>query len=130
MHRDRMPLLSFQLFSNLRLSFATLFPRLTTVGENLGIAAFVLSLLALIINLAILLWLTAQRPGDTLTISNTAAKGKEHHRAFPCGLLSKSSVDDFCVLVFLKVSPNMKSLQSKSLQGKNIHLCPLCWFAI
>ncbi|KAM7375995.1 hypothetical protein PAMP_005748 [Pampus punctatissimus] len=47
----------------------------TTVGENLGIAAFVLSLLALIINFAIVFWLGWQKCSNTLTTSNTAAKG-------------------------------------------------------
>ncbi|XP_032356967.1 uncharacterized protein LOC116670504 [Etheostoma spectabile] len=45
-----------------------------TVGEQLGIAAFVLSLLALSINFAILFWLGWQRVGATPTIK-TAAKG-------------------------------------------------------
>lgn len=54
-----------------------LFPQFTTGGENLGIAAFVFSLLALTINVAILFWLACQKFGVTLPISNTA-KGKGH----------------------------------------------------
>ncbi|XP_069563210.1 uncharacterized protein [Brachyistius frenatus] len=47
-----------------------------TVGENLGIAAFVLSLLALIISLTVL-GLGWQRLGDRLTVSDTTVKGPE-----------------------------------------------------
>ncbi|KAM3594850.1 uncharacterized protein V6R79_014945 [Siganus canaliculatus] len=46
-----------------------------TAAVNLGIAAFVLSLLALILNFAILYRLIWQRPGNTPTTSNTAEKG-------------------------------------------------------
>lgn len=58
---------------------SVLFPKLKIVGENLGTAAFALSLLALIINLTILCWLCWKTLVDTLT--NTAATGKEHRRA-------------------------------------------------
>lgn len=58
------------------------FLQLQIVGEKLGIAALILSLLALIINLAILFWLSWQRFSGMLTASNTAAKGKGHKRAF------------------------------------------------
>nr|XP_020503654.1 uncharacterized protein LOC109994587 [Labrus bergylta] len=45
-----------------------------TVGESLGIAAFALTLLALIINLAVLSWMGWKRFGDKLSPSITAAK--------------------------------------------------------
>ncbi|XP_060918860.1 uncharacterized protein LOC132993185 [Labrus mixtus] len=45
-----------------------------TVGENLGIAAFALTLLTLIINLAVLSWMGWKRFGDKLSTSITAAK--------------------------------------------------------
>lgn len=61
---------------------SVLFFRLQIVGENLGIAAIVLSLMALIINFGILFWLGWQRFGDTLTTSDTAAKGKGHKTVF------------------------------------------------
>ncbi|XP_031166062.1 uncharacterized protein LOC116057642 [Sander lucioperca] len=63
-----------------------------TVGECLGIAAFVLSLLALSINLAILFWLGWQRLGTTLTI-NTAAKGFPGPEKSPKGGLPQTESD-------------------------------------
>ncbi|XP_039642631.1 uncharacterized protein LOC120549649 isoform X2 [Perca fluviatilis] len=63
-----------------------------TVGEYLGIAAFVLSLLALSINFAILFWLGWQRFGATLTI-NTAAKGFPGPEKSPKGGLPQTESD-------------------------------------
>ncbi|TDG98969.1 hypothetical protein EPR50_G00205710 [Perca flavescens] len=63
-----------------------------TVGESLGIAAFVLSLLALSINFAILFWLGWQRFGATLTI-NTAAKGFPGPEKSPKGGLPPTESD-------------------------------------
>ncbi|XP_078133639.1 uncharacterized protein LOC144535194 [Sander vitreus] len=62
------------------------------VGEHLGIAAFVLSLLALSINLAILFWLGWQRFGTTLNI-NTAAKGFPGPEKSPKGDLPQTESD-------------------------------------
>ncbi|CAK6971496.1 uncharacterized protein LOC118337591 [Scomber scombrus] len=45
-----------------------------TVGEKLGIAAFVISLLSFIINFAVMSWLGWQRFSDKLSTSNTPAK--------------------------------------------------------
>ncbi|XP_038585130.1 uncharacterized protein LOC119910542 [Micropterus salmoides] len=65
-----------------------------TAGENLGIAAFTISLLALIINLAILFWLCWQRLGDPLvTTSSTAAKGIPGPENLPKGGLPQADSD-------------------------------------
>nr|XP_020446627.1 uncharacterized protein LOC109955126 [Monopterus albus] len=61
-----------------------------TVGENLGITAFVLSLLALIINIAILFWLGWQRFGHILINSSTAAKGFPGPENSPTGGLPQT----------------------------------------
>ncbi|XP_051241889.1 uncharacterized protein LOC127355252 [Dicentrarchus labrax] len=63
-----------------------------TVGEKIGIIAFVLSLLALIITLALLSWMGWQRLGHTLTISNTVAKGPGPEKS-PKGALPKTDSD-------------------------------------
>lgn len=57
---------------------------------------------ALILSLAVFVWLKLQRPSETLTTSNTAAEGREHLRGFPFRLLSICSVDDLCAICFLK----------------------------
>lgn len=80
-------------------------PWLPSASENLGIAAFIFVLLALILNLAVFVWLRLQRPSETVTTSNTAAEGREHLRGFPFGLLSICSVDDLCVPCFPKGFP-------------------------
>nr|XP_046269638.1 uncharacterized protein LOC124072336 [Scatophagus argus] len=64
-----------------------------TVGEKLGTAAFILSILALIINLAIVFWLGWKRPGDPLTTSNTVAKGFPTPEKSPKGDLPKIDND-------------------------------------
>ncbi|TNN60994.1 hypothetical protein EYF80_028772 [Liparis tanakae] len=51
----------------------------TTVSEYLGIAAFVLSLLALVIISAHLFWLSYRRLDATLTTPNVAAQGEVCH---------------------------------------------------
>ncbi|XP_034714885.1 uncharacterized protein LOC117936165 [Etheostoma cragini] len=63
-----------------------------TVGEQLGIAAFVLSLLALSINFAVLFWLGWQRVGATSTI-NIPAKGFPGPEKSPKGGLPQIESD-------------------------------------
>ncbi|XP_054469930.1 uncharacterized protein LOC129103466 [Anoplopoma fimbria] len=65
----------------------------TTVGEYLGIAAFVISLLALIINFAILFWLGWHRLGAASTTSNIAAKGFPGPEKSPKGGLPHTESD-------------------------------------
>lgn len=81
---------------------SVLFPQLTIVGEKIGIAALVLSLLALIVALTILCLLVWQRFGDTRATCNTAAKGKEQHFF---NFFAQIFCDSFSFLGFLKASP-------------------------
>ncbi|KAM8736583.1 uncharacterized protein AB9X84_021956 [Acanthopagrus schlegelii] len=57
-----------------------------TVGENLGIAAFVLSFLALIIDFLILFWLGWKRLADPQPTSTTVAKGLPGPEKSPKGV--------------------------------------------
>ncbi|XP_074516985.1 uncharacterized protein LOC141783525 [Sebastes fasciatus] len=87
-----------------------------TVGENLGIAAFALSLLALIINIAILVWLGWQR----LTTSNTAAEGFPAPEKSPKGGLPQTESDGGMYMNYTNTSPSYSDLDP-SMKEDNVY---------
>ncbi|XP_044023070.1 uncharacterized protein LOC122861989 isoform X2 [Siniperca chuatsi] len=92
-----------------------------TVGENLGIAAFVLSLLALIINLAILFWLGWHRLGDTLTTSNTAAKGFPGPQKSPKEGLPQSDSDGDVYMNYTSTNQVYTDLDPTNMKDDNVY---------
>ncbi|XP_042244523.1 uncharacterized protein LOC121880950 [Thunnus maccoyii] len=90
-----------------------------TVGEKLGIAAFILSLLALIINLAILFWLSWQRFSGMLTASNTAAKGLSGAEKPPKGCLPQTDGDVY--MNYVNTNQAYSDLDPAKMTGDNVY---------
>ncbi|XP_071354808.1 uncharacterized protein [Trachinotus anak] len=92
-----------------------------TVGENLGIAAIVLSLLALIITLTILVWLSWQRFGGTLTTSNTAAKGFPGPEKAPKGDFQQTESDGDVYMNYTSTNQAYTNLDPTNMTGDNVY---------
>ncbi|XP_076604134.1 uncharacterized protein LOC143331297 [Chaetodon auriga] len=92
-----------------------------TVGDNLGVAAFFLSLLALIINIAILSWLAWQRRGATLTTSSPAAKGFPEPEKSPKGGLPKTVSDGDVYMNYTSTSHAYTDLDPTNVTGDNVY---------
>ncbi|KAM9341534.1 uncharacterized protein ABDE67_015186 [Symphorus nematophorus] len=94
-----------------------------TVGEKLGIAAFVLSFLALIICLATLFWLGWQRLGDTLTTSNTTAKGFPGPEKSPKGGLPKTDCEADVYMNYTSTNQAYTDLDPTNMTADNVYSC-------
>ncbi|XP_022606882.1 uncharacterized protein LOC111226072 [Seriola dumerili] len=92
-----------------------------TVGENLGIAAIVLSFLALIITLTILIWLGLQRVGGTMTISNTAAKGFPGPEKAPKGDFPQTESDGDVYMNYTSTNQAYTNLDPTNMTGDNVY---------
>lgn len=92
-----------------------------TVGENLGIAAFFLSVLALIINIAILSWLAWQRLSDTLTTSSPASKGFPEPEKSPKGGLPKPDSDGDVYMNYTSTNHAYTDLDPTNVTEDNVY---------
>ncbi|XP_071375461.1 low affinity immunoglobulin gamma Fc region receptor III-like [Centroberyx affinis] len=94
-----------------------------TVGENLGIAAFTFSLLALIILFAIVFWLGRQRANEPaalqgLTNTHTTAKGFDGPGKAPKGDLPKSEAEGE---VYMNFDQAYSDLEPNYMTGDNVY---------
>ncbi|XP_039992270.1 uncharacterized protein LOC120794937 [Xiphias gladius] len=90
-----------------------------TVGENLGTAAFALSLLALIINLTILCWLCWKTLVDTLT--NTAATGFPESKKAPKGGLPQTENNADVYMNYTSTNRAYMDLDPTNITGDNVY---------
>ncbi|XP_026163201.1 uncharacterized protein LOC113130633 [Mastacembelus armatus] len=101
-----------------------IFAMLPTVVESFGITAFVLSLLALIINLAIVLWLVWQRLGGTLTTSSTpAAKGFPGPEKATKGGLPQTGKEDDVYMNYTNTNQAYSDLDPTNMTADNVYSC-------
>ncbi|XP_041809818.1 uncharacterized protein LOC121618395 [Chelmon rostratus] len=92
-----------------------------TVGEKLGIAAFALSLLSLIINLTILFWLGWQRLGDMLTTSSPAPKGVAEPQKSPKEGLPKTDSDGDVYMNYTSTNHAYTDLDPTNVAEDNVY---------
>ncbi|XP_042356005.1 uncharacterized protein LOC121953159 [Plectropomus leopardus] len=92
----------------------------TTVPENLGIAAFFLSLLALFINIAILFWLGCQRFG-TKQNTSTAAKSFPGPEKSSKGGLPHPEIDGDVYMNYTNTSPAYTDLDPTIVAVDNVY---------
>ncbi|XP_027130311.1 uncharacterized protein LOC113744544 isoform X1 [Larimichthys crocea] len=92
-----------------------------TVGENLGIAAFVFSLLALMINIAIIFWLYSRRLNDTPTTLNTAARGFAVPEKSPEGNLPKIDNDADVYMNYTSTNQAYSDLDQANMNTDNVY---------
>ncbi|XP_070699006.1 uncharacterized protein [Pempheris klunzingeri] len=93
----------------------------TTVSNNLGIAALVFSLLALIINFAVVFWLGWQRLNDMSTISNTAAKGFPGPEKSPKGSFPQTDGDGDVYMNYTSTNQAYTDLNPTNVTGDNAY---------
>ncbi|XP_026195758.1 uncharacterized protein LOC113148310 [Anabas testudineus] len=95
---------------------------LPTVWDNLGIAAFVFSLLALIINVAILCWLAWQRfSSATLNLTSTVAKGFPEPEKAPKGRFPQSEGDGDVYINYSSTSQPYTDLDPANMTVDNVY---------
>ncbi|GAA6213423.1 uncharacterized protein LOC108875078 [Lates japonicus] len=92
-----------------------------TVRESLGIAAFVLSLLALIIIFTALCWLGWQRFSGMLTTSNTAAKGFPGTEKAPKGGFPQVESDGDVYMNYTSTNKAYSDLDPTNMTGDNVY---------
>ncbi|KAL7380711.1 hypothetical protein ABVT39_022660 [Epinephelus coioides] len=90
-------------------------------AENLGVAAFFFSLLALIINFAILFWLGWQRFGPTQTSSNTAAKGFPGPEKSSKGGVQQTEMDGDVYMNYTNTSQDYTDLDPSNATVDNVY---------
>ncbi|KAI3367625.1 hypothetical protein L3Q82_026473, partial [Scortum barcoo] len=89
--------------------------------ESLGIAAFVLSVLALVINIAILFWLGWQFLRDRPAHSNTAAKGFPGPEKSPKGGLPQTDSDGDVYMNYTSTNQAYSDLDLTNMTGDNVY---------
>ncbi|XP_049451620.1 uncharacterized protein LOC125900575 [Epinephelus fuscoguttatus] len=92
-----------------------------TAAENLGVAAFFFSLLALIMNFAILFWLCWQRFGPTQTSSNTAAKGFPGPEKSSKGGVQQTEMDGDVYMNYTNTSQDYTDLDPSNATVDNVY---------
>ncbi|XP_074548752.1 uncharacterized protein LOC141806933 [Halichoeres trimaculatus] len=92
-----------------------------TVGENLGIAAFVLILVVLVISLAVLSWISWKTFGDKLKTSMTATKGSPGPEKSPKGGLQQTEADGDVYINYTNTNPAYSDLDPASMNDDNVY---------
>ncbi|XP_030299012.1 uncharacterized protein LOC115597322 [Sparus aurata] len=92
-----------------------------TVGENLGIAAFVLSLLALIIDFLILFWLGWKRLADPQPTSTTVAKGLPGSEKSPKGVVPPADADGDVYMNYTSTNQAYTDLDITNMTTDNVY---------
>ncbi|KAM7403230.1 hypothetical protein PAMA_003921 [Pampus argenteus] len=92
-----------------------------TVGENLGIAAFVISLVALIINFSVLFWLGRQKFSNIPTTSNTAPKAFPAPEKAPKACLPQTDGDGDVYMNYTSTNQAYTDLDPANMTGNNMY---------
>ncbi|KAG7224135.1 hypothetical protein INR49_019870, partial [Caranx melampygus] len=92
-----------------------------TVGDNLGIAAIVLSVLALIMAITILIWWGLQKYGGTMTTTNTAVKGFPEPGKIPKGDFPQTGGDGDVYMNYTSTSQAYTNLDPTNMTADNIY---------
>ncbi|XP_029983265.1 uncharacterized protein LOC115414184 isoform X1 [Sphaeramia orbicularis] len=90
-------------------------------SENLGIAGFVLSLLALIINLAVVLWLVWQKLYSTLTVSQTSTTGPSKPVTEPKEGFQQDGADRDVYMNYTSSNQAYSDLDPKNMTDDNLY---------
>lgn len=96
-------------------------PKQQTVGVGLGIAAFVLVLLVLIANLAVLSWVSWKHCGGKLNTSITSAKGFPGPEKTPKGGLQQAEADGDVYMNYTSTNQAYSDLDPSSMNDNNVY---------
>ncbi|XP_040917366.1 uncharacterized protein LOC121197707 isoform X2 [Toxotes jaculatrix] len=110
-----------QLSQSVSHNFTVYIIAMKPTGENLGIAAFVLSILTLIVTVTILCWLAWQRPDHTLTTPKTAAKGFPAPEKAIKGGLPQTESDGDVYMNYTSTNQAYADLDPTNMTGDNLY---------
>ncbi|XP_034530154.1 uncharacterized protein LOC117805735 [Notolabrus celidotus] len=92
-----------------------------TVGENLGIAAFALVLLVLMINLTVLSWMGWKKFGDKMNTTMTEAKVGAGHEKPPKGGLQQTDTEGEVYMNYTNTNQAYSDLDPASMTDDNVY---------